>query len=179
MKEIFTGILDEYHLGRDDITLEITESAYIGDSEQVLSTARELRGMGMGMRIEMDDFGSGYSSLGMLNDLPVDALKLDMSFVQNVFGDQGDVRMIELIIDIADYLHVPVVAEGVETEEQLLLLKTLGYDYVQGYHFSRPVPPEEFESFLIERGRNFLFKNPIRGFAVFLYIIEGRIGGLI
>ncbi|MBR0410175.1 MAG: EAL domain-containing protein [Eubacterium sp.] len=153
MKEIFTGILDEYHLGRDDITLEITESAYTGDSEQVLSTARELRGMGMGMRIEMDDFGSGYSSLGMLNNLPVDALKLDMSFVQNVFGDQGDVRMIELIIDIADYLQVPVVAEGVETEEQLLLLKTLGCDYVQGYHFSRPVPPEEFESFLIERGR--------------------------
>ena len=56
---------------------------------------------------------------------------------------------------------------------------SVGCDYVQGYHFSKPVPPEEFESFLIERGRNFLFKNPIRGFAVFLYIIEGRIGGLI
>ena len=151
LKNIFREILDKYQLSADDIVLELTESAYTGDSEQVISTARELRGMGMGFRIEMDDFGTGYSSLGMLTSLPIDALKLDMTFIRNAFGETRDVRMIELIIDIADYLHVPVVAEGVETEEQYLVLKALGCDLVQGYYFSKPVPEEEFEAFLIER----------------------------
>ena len=151
LKDIFLGILNEYNLSPDDIILEITESAYTGDSEQVISTAKELRGMGMGFRIEMDDFGTGYSSLGMLSQLPIDALKLDMTFIRNAFGENKDVRMIELIIDIADYLHVPVVAEGVETIEQMTTLKALGCDIVQGYYFSKPVPPEEFDHFLIER----------------------------
>jgi len=151
LKSIFKGILDEFGLKAEDLMLEITESAYTGDSEQVISTAKDLRGLGMGFRIEMDDFGTGYSSLGMLSHLPIDALKLDMSFVRNAFGENRDVRMIELIIDIADYLHVPVVAEGVETEEQYLVLKAMGCDMVQGYYFSRPVPPEAFDRFLIER----------------------------
>ena len=137
----------------EDLMLEITESAYTGDSEQVISTARELRGMGMGFRIEMDDFGTGYSSLGMLSQLPIDALKLDMSFIRSAFGEKCDMRMIELIIDIADYLRVPVVAEGVETEELYLVLKAMGCDLVQGYYFSKPVPPEEFDRFLLERGK--------------------------
>jgi hypothetical protein len=107
--------------------------------------------MGMGFRIEMDDFGTGYSSLGMLSNLPIDALKLDMSFIRSAFGENRDVRMIELIIDIADYLHVPLVAEGVETEEQYMVLKAMGCDYVQGYYFARPVPPEEFDRFMAER----------------------------
>ena len=151
LKEIFRDILDTYRLNSDDIVLELTESAYTGDSEQVLTTARELRGMGMGFRIEMDDFGSGYSSLGMLTHLPIDALKLDMTFIRSAFGEKRDVRMIELIIDIADYLHVPVVAEGVETEEQYLVLKAMGCDLIQGYYFSKPLPESEFEAFLLER----------------------------
>ena len=151
LKSIFTEILETYRLDAEDLVLEITESAYTGDSDQVISTAKELRGMGMGFRIEMDDFGTGYSSLGMLSHLPIDALKLDMSFVRSAFGENRDVRMIELIIDIADYLHVPVVAEGVETEEQYLVLKAMGCDMVQGYFFSKPVPPEAFDHFLIER----------------------------
>ncbi len=151
LKSIFKEILEENNLSPDDLMLEITESAYTGDSDQVISTAKELRGMGMGFRIEMDDFGTGYSSLGMLTHLPIDALKLDMSFIRNAFGENRDVRMIELIIDIADYLHVPVVAEGVETQEQYLVLKAMGCEYVQGYYFSKPVPPEEFSRFLVER----------------------------
>ncbi len=151
LKDIFRSILDEYALDANDLILEITESAYTGDADQVISTAKELRGMGMGFRIEMDDFGTGYSSLGMLSHLPIDVLKLDMSFVRNAFGETRDVRMIELIIDIADYLNVPVVAEGVETEEQYLVLKSMGCDLVQGYYFSKPVPPEAFEHFLVER----------------------------
>ena len=151
LKSIFREILEKYGLDTEDLILEITESAYTGDSEQVISTAKDLRGMGMGFRIEMDDFGTGYSSLGMLTNLPIDALKLDMSFIRSAFGENRDVRMIELIIDIADYLHVPVVAEGVETEEQYLVLKAMGCDIVQGYYFSKPVPAESFDRFLIER----------------------------
>ena len=152
LKSIFNEILNENRLETGDIILEITESAYAEGSDQVLSTARDLQGMGMGFRIEMDDFGTGYSSLGMLTKLPIDALKLDMSFIRNAFGENRDVRMIELIIDIADYLRVPVVAEGVETEEQLMVLKALGCDLVQGYFFSKPVPAEDFERFLVARG---------------------------
>lgn len=152
LQNILKKILKEYDLNSEDLMLEITESAYTEDSEQVISTVRKLRGAGLGFRIEMDDFGTGYSSLGMLSNLPIDVLKLDMSFVRSAFGEKRDVRMIELIIDIADYLHVPVVAEGVETEEQYLVLKAMGCDYIQGYYFSKPVPPEEFDAFLIERG---------------------------
>lgn len=151
LKSVFREILDKYRISADDIVLELTESAYTGDAEQVISTARELRGMGMGFRIEMDDFGTGYSSLGVLTNLPIDALKLDMTFIRSAFGETRDVRMIELIIDIADYLHVPVVAEGVETEEQYLVLKSMGCDIVQGYYFSKPLPDTEFERFLLER----------------------------
>ena len=151
LKNIFKDILETYNLSPDDMMLEITESAYTGDSDQVITTAKELRGMGVGFRIEMDDFGTGYSSLGMLSHLPIDALKLDMSFIRSAFGETRDVRMIELIIDIADYIHEPVVAEGVETEEQYMVLKAMGCDYVQGYFFSKPVPPQEFDAFLTER----------------------------
>jgi EAL domain-containing protein (putative c-di-GMP-specific phosphodiesterase class I) len=151
LKDIFTEILETYGLNAEDLVLEITESAYTGDADQVITTAKELRGVGMGFRIEMDDFGTGYSSLGMLSHLPIDALKLDMSFVRSAFGKTRDVRMIELIIDIADYLHVPVVAEGVETEEQYLVLKAMGCDLVQGYYFSRPVPADDFDQFLLKR----------------------------
>ena len=154
LKNVFRDILDTYGLAVEDIMLEVTESAYTEDSEQVLATARDLRGMGMGFRIEMDDFGTGYSSLGMLSHMPIDALKLDIGFVQNNRGGVGDERMIELIIDIADYLQVPVVAEGVETEEQYLLLKRLGCDLVQGFYFSRPVPEAEFEQILLESGQH-------------------------
>lgn len=145
---IFSEILDKYSLKTEDILLEITESAYTEDSDQIIATVRELRNMGMGFRIEMDDFGSGYSSLGMLSQMPIDVLKLDMSFVRNAFGEAQNVRMIEMVIDIADFLHVPVVAEGVETEEQYKILKKMGCAYVQGFYFSKPVPANEFEHFL-------------------------------
>ncbi|MBQ5330403.1 MAG: EAL domain-containing protein [Oscillospiraceae bacterium] len=150
LKDIFKEILKQYSLTENDFILEITESAYNNDGDQILSAARELQGMGLGMRIEVGSFGAGYSSIGTLSHMPIDALKIDMDFVHNSLGDKKDMSMIELIIDIADYLHVPVVAEGVETEEQYLLLKALGCDLVQGFYFSKPVPKEEFEHFIRE-----------------------------
>ena len=146
LKEVLSDILKDNGLSTDDIILEITESAYTGDSDQVIAMAKELRKIGF--RIEMDDFGTGYSSLGMLSKLPIDVLKLDMTFIRSAFGENKDVKMIELIIDIADYLHVPVVAEGVETAEQMVVLKALGCDLIQGYYFSRPLEPEKFDEFL-------------------------------
>ena len=145
------SILEGNGLSTNEFLLEITESAYTQDSEQIIETVNGLRSLGF--RVEMDDFGTGYSSLNMISTLPVDTLKLDMRFIHNAFEDGGDTRMLEVIIDIADYLSVPVIAEGVETEEQLLALKEIGCDYVQGYYFSRPVPAEEYEHFVVERSR--------------------------
>ena len=93
----------------------------------------------------MDDFGSGYSSLNMLSDMPLDVLKMDMKFIRNIATSETDRRLVALILDIARYLKVKVVAEGVETAEQLEILRKGGCDIVQGYYFSRPLPPEEFE----------------------------------
>ena len=98
----------------------------------------------------MDDFGSGYSSLNMISELPIDALKLDMVFVRNAFTGSGDIRMIELVIDIAKYLEVPVIAEGVETKEQYELLNQAGCDIIQGYYFSRPIDAEEYARFIMK-----------------------------
>ena len=149
MLDTFAAILRDTGLEAPELHLEITESAYTQDSAQIIETVNRLREMGF--RIEMDDFGTGYSSLNMIAELPIDALKLDMQFVRSAFRDQKDTRMLEVIIDIADHLSVPVIAEGVETEEQLLALRDLGCGIVQGYVFSRPVPAEDFEPFLLER----------------------------
>ena len=129
-----------------ELKLEVTESAYTDNASQLISVIENLRGYGF--EIEMDDFGSGYSSLNMLSSLPIDVLKMDMRFIQNVREDVKEFRLVELILDIARYLDVPVVAEGVETADQLSLLRKAGCELVQGYYFSKPVPPEEFEKLI-------------------------------
>ena len=126
-----------------DILLEVTESAYTGDSDQIIDRVRQLRQCGF--KIEMDDFGSGYSSLCMLASLPIDALKLDIQFIRTAFRDGGNTRLLEAVVLLAKSLDVPTVAEGVETAEHLQALKAMGCDIVQGYYFSRPVPAGEFE----------------------------------
>ena len=132
-----------------ELLLEITESAYTGDSAQIIETVTRLREQGF--KIEMDDFGTGYSSLNMISSLPVDALKLDMQFIRNAFRDRKDTRLLEAVIQLAESLEVPTIAEGVETAEQLLALKSMGCDVVQGYYFSRPLPADEFEHFAAEK----------------------------
>ncbi len=144
-----TDIVAENGLEPSEYLLEITESAYTDNSEQIVETVKRLRDKGF--RVEMDDFGSGYSSLNMLASLPIDALKLDMAFIRKICDDEKDLRMVQLMIDIADFMKIPVIAEGVETKEQYDLLKKAGCDIIQGYYFSKPVPPEEFEKFIEER----------------------------
>ncbi len=144
----FEKIVKDTSISPKDLYLEITESAYVRDSSQIVDRVSQLREHGF--FIEMDDFGSGYSSLNMISELPIDALKLDMKFIRNAFEKQNDTRMISIVIDIAEYLGVPVIAEGVETEEQYLALKKLGCAIIQGYYFSKPLPAEEFEKKLLE-----------------------------
>ncbi|MBQ8972324.1 MAG: EAL domain-containing protein, partial [Clostridia bacterium] len=146
--EHMRALLEEFRLEYGDMHLEITESAYTQDSEQIIETVNQLREAGF--MIEMDDFGSGYSSLNMISTLPVDALKLDMQFIRNAFSERRDTRMLEVVIEIADSLGVPTIAEGVETAEQMFTLKAMGCDIVQGYYFSRPIPVDEYEKFLLK-----------------------------
>ncbi len=140
MKEL----TEKYGLAEGELLLEITESAYTESAEQIIRTVRQLRDLGF--RIEMDDFGSGYSSLNMLSTLPIDALKLDMQFIRSAFSARKDTRLLEAMIRLAGSLEVPTIAEGVETEEQMLALKAMGCDIAQGYYFSKPVPAQEFEA---------------------------------
>lgn len=135
-------ILKDNDLEPSDYMLEITESAYADDSKQLIDVVENLRQCGF--KVEMDDFGSGYSSLNMLTMLPVDVLKLDMQFVRNMHTDEKSLRLINLIMEIAKFMEFTVVAEGVENEEQYKLLKDAGCDIIQGFYFSKPVPPEEF-----------------------------------
>ena len=143
------GLIREFGLSPDEFLLEITESAYTQNSAQIISTVNALREAGF--HIEIDDFGSGYSSLNMISTLPMDALKLDMEFMHNAFKERKNTKMLDAVIDIAYSLEVPTIAEGVETAEQMFALKAMGCDIVQGFYFSKPLPAAEFERFLLEK----------------------------
>lgn len=149
LTEFFSRIVEENNLTPNDLLLEITESAYTENLEQLIEQVDNLQSAGF--RIEMDDFGSGYSSLNMLSSIPIDVIKLDINFIRNMFDSEKNMQMLKLMMQIKDSLGVPVVAEGVETKEQLDLLKEMGCDIVQGYYFSKPVPAEEFEKFIEEK----------------------------
>ena len=149
LPDTFARLLTDHNLSGGDILLEVTESAYTQDSGQIISMVEKLRSMNF--QIEMDDFGTGYSSLNMISKLPIDVLKLDMQFIREAFKEGGNTHILEVIIGIADFLSVPVIAEGVETQAQLHTLKDLGCDIVQGYFFSKPVPSSEFEPFILQR----------------------------
>ncbi len=140
------GLVEKNGLEYSSIKLEVTESAYTEDAKHVLNVIKKLRELGF--EIEMDDFGSGYSSLNMLSDMPIDVLKMDMKFIRNIETSETDRRLVSLILDIARYLRVPVVAEGVETEGQLAILREQKCDIIQGFYFSAPVYPAEFEALI-------------------------------
>ncbi len=141
-----TGLLEKNALDTSELMLEITESAYSDDAKGLTEVIEKLRETGF--KIEMDDFGSGYSSLNMLTTIPIDVLKMDMKFIRNMNRDEKSFKLVELVMEIAEFLNVPVVAEGVEDSTQVEQLKKMGCDLIQGYYFSKPVPPEEFEAFI-------------------------------
>ena len=124
--------------------LEITESAYAENSSPIISAVDELRALGF--VVEMDDFGSGYSSLNTLSRMRLDILKLDMRFVQSEIAKPAAQSLLGDIVTMAHRLNLSVVAEGIETRDQVLRLQAIGCDYAQGYYFSRPLPIPEFEA---------------------------------
>ena len=144
--KVLETIVEDAGIERGYLHLEVTESAYTENADQIIQVVKSLRDSGF--FIEMDDFGTGYSSLNMLTALPIDALKLDMQFIRTAFRERKDTRLIETIIRMAHSLGFSTIAEGVETEEQMLALKELGCDSVQGYYFSKPLPADGFEAFV-------------------------------
>ncbi len=128
------------------LNLELTESSIMNKTESAVIVLRELRETGI--RISIDDFGTGYSSLGILKDLPIDVRKIDKSFVNDVTNNPDDAALVMAVITLAHNLRLKVVAEGVETEEQLKFLRDLKCDEWQGFLFSKPVPAAEFEGLL-------------------------------
>lgn len=123
------------------VEMEITESAFFEDIDLFRSTIEKLRNFGF--RILMDDFGTGYSSLMMLHNVPIDVIKLDKSFIDD-YADEKGRGIIQCVLNLAGMLQLPIVAEGVETEEQYLYLKKSRCDMIQGFYFSKPLPKEEF-----------------------------------
>lgn len=141
------GLAERYDVPPSLLNLEITESAYMESPDQLIGAVKDLRSAGF--TVEMDDFGSGYSSLNTLKDVPVDVLKLDMGFLDTHESTRGGL-ILASIVRMARWLDLPTIAEGVETSKQAAYLASIGCEYMQGYLFSRPVDRETFERMLAE-----------------------------
>jgi diguanylate cyclase (GGDEF)-like protein len=133
--------LDEASLAPERLELEVTESSAMENPEAAAAIMRELKGLGV--RISIDDFGTGYSSLSHLKRLPFDMLKIDKSFIRDITSDADDAAIVSAVVGMAHTLKLRVVAEGVETEEQMRFLMDEGCDRVQGWLFSRPLPADQ------------------------------------
>lgn len=137
---------EKYQLPSQYLELEITESAYTEDPEQIITITRQLREAGF--VILMDDFGTGYSSLNMLKDIQIDVLKLDMGFLKSSDYSAKGGNILTAILKMAESLKMQTIAEGVETKEQVEFLKSIGCKYVQGFYYSKPLPVDEFEKLI-------------------------------
>lgn len=141
-----TNLVDKYQIPRKLLHLEITESAYVGDSKRLIEIVKKLSEAGFS--IEMDDFGSAYSSLNMLKDIAVDVLKLDMKFLSDTMYSSRSGNILSSVVRMARWLKTPVIAEGVETKQQADYLLSIGCLYMQGYYFSKPIPLRKYEEYL-------------------------------
>lgn len=144
--DIMLGLIAKYQIPMKYLHLEITESAYTENPKQIISVVGQLRDLGF--IVEMDDFGSGYSSLNMLAEMPVDVLKLDMGFIQSETRNSSGKGILSFAISLAKWLDLAVVAEGVETKEQIIALRTMECNYIQGYYYSKPLQKKEFEKLI-------------------------------
>lgn len=147
--QTFVDLIKKYDISPKNLKLEITESAVLMNLETQLVLINKLRAYGF--QIEMDDFGSGYSSLNMLKDIPFDVLKIDMAFLQATKNQERSIQILHSIIKLSKRLNMPVITEGVETKEQVDFLKDMGTDYYQGFYFARPMPVKDFESKYIRK----------------------------
>ncbi|KHF29929.1 Phytochrome-like protein cph2 [Anoxybacillus sp. BCO1] len=146
-------VLRTYDLDPFCLKLEITESMAMHHIDYVLAQLQSLKSLGL--QLAVDDFGTGYSSLNYLKKLPVDIIKIDRSFVQDMVKHSYDLSIVRAVIEVAHSLQMKVVAEGVETEEQLAILKRERCDRAQGYYFSKPLSAEQFEQLVqSKKGRS-------------------------
>jgi EAL domain-containing protein (putative c-di-GMP-specific phosphodiesterase class I) len=143
-------VLRETGLSPAMLDIEITESAAMQNAEQSLAIMRKLKEMGV--RISIDDFGTGYSSLSYLKRFPIDTVKIDQNFVRDLAQSSNDAAIVTAVISMARALKLGVIAEGVETTEQLDFLKREQCETIQGFLYSRPVPAEEFGAALRSAG---------------------------
>lgn len=159
--ERLLNIVQRHGLLPERLHLEITESAYTESTGQIVEVVEHLRQLGF--VIEMDDFGSGYSSLNMLSKMPVDVLKLDMKFLQSEIEKPAYEGIMQFIMSLARFLNLIVIAEGVETEEQLNRLREIGCDHAQGYYFAKPMPVDAFEALMKEAFADIHRKDGVTG----------------
>lgn len=143
------GLLEKYGIDGNRLELEITERIVIQDVEETIRKMESLREHGV--RFSIDDFGTGYSSLAYIKRLPIDTLKIDRSFIKDCLDNANDKAIVRAIISMAKSLELGIIAEGVETREQLAFLKRTGCHVYQGYYFSPPVPEEEFNQQLLQQ----------------------------
>ncbi len=146
LSDILLDLVHKYDIAPKYLELEITENLFMEDVDELFSEMGNLKKCGF--RIMMDDFGSGYSSLNMLRNAPVDTLKIDRFFLDEIMSTDRGKIIVEASVRMAKQLGLSVIAEGVETQEQLDFLSSIKCDIVQGYYYSRPIPPEEFETFM-------------------------------
>ncbi len=146
LMEVVSRVLEESCLLPEYLELELTESAIMSHIEQAIPAMRALAERGI--HIAVDDFGTGYSSLNYLKRLPIERLKIDQSFVQDIATDPDDRAIVQAVTALAHNLNKRVIAEGVETEEQLVFLRTIGCDQAQGFLFHRPLWPEQLQALL-------------------------------
>jgi len=139
----FIELAKKYKFNPRQLRLEVTESAYIGNPEHMINTINKLQSYGF--IIEMDDFGSGYSSLNILKSVPVNVLKLDMKFLSGDGDYEKGSRILRSVVLMSELINLPIIAEGVETREQADYLNSIGCEIMQGYYYSNPLPIEDFE----------------------------------
>lgn len=148
--ETVARILKKTGVNPKNIVLETTESFAINDMDRVLDIIKGIKKLGP--RIALDDFGTGYSSLNYIKQLPLDIIKVDKTFIDDIVEDEYAQAFIKLIVALSDTIDTDIIVEGVENEAQLNILKELGVDYIQGFYYGKPVPAYEFEK-LNFRGR--------------------------
>ena len=141
-----SSALEDSGLEARFLELELTESLIMQDVEQAVATMKELQSLGV--QLSIDDFGTGYSSLAALKTFPVARLKIDKSFINDLPNDENDKAVASAVISLGQKLNLRVIAEGVETDDQVAFLRANNCDEMQGYHFSKPVPAADIERML-------------------------------
>lgn len=144
--EVIKNILDEVSLDPEYLILEITENTSLHNSDDVFSKLDEIRDFGV--RIAVDDFGTGYSSLSYLHKVPIDFLKIDREFIKDLIEDVRCQTIVHFIINMANNLNILIIAEGVENEQQVHYLTSLGCNVIQGFIFSKPIPNNDYKKYL-------------------------------